>query len=228
MSRIKWSPTEFKLLTPKIANWTQENYHLYNQIYEYVKEINTFDRPKITLEQYTLPAQLISFMLVYLEKDLLNQKIVEFGSGTGRISLPLLKFFSQNLLCIDVDPEAMFNLKRLLNTKKLNAELLISSIEFLETHSWRNSYSVTIMNPPFGTKRRGIDIVFLEKALIFSEKVISIHKSNQESRSLINRISRNYNKSCEILATLEFPIPPLFLFHRKKTHFVGVDIYKIR
>ncbi|MFW9903372.1 MAG: METTL5 family protein [Candidatus Thorarchaeota archaeon] len=227
MSRIKWSPTEFRLLTPKIVNWTQEQYHLYNQIYDYVKEINSFDKAKITLEQYTLPAQLIAFILVCSEKDLINQKIVEFGSGTGRISLPLLKFFSQNLLCIDVDHEAMHNLKRVLNTQKLNAEILISAIEFLETKSWKNTYAITIMNPPFGTKRRGIDMVFLEKALIFSNKVISIHKSNQESRRIINKISRNYNKSCEILATLEFPIPPIFLFHRKRTHFVCVDLYKI-
>jgi putative methylase len=193
-----------------------------------VKEINTFENAKLALEQYTLPAQLIAFILTYLEKDLTNQKIVEFGSGTGRISLPILKFFSQNLLCIDVDPEAMLNLKRLLSVQKLNAELLLSAIEFLETDSWKKSFTVTIMNPPFGTRRRGIDIVFLEKALNFSEKVISIHKSNPESRSLINKISQNYNKSCEILATLEFPIPPIFLFHQKKSHFVCVDIYKIR
>jgi putative methylase len=227
MSRINWSPTEFRLLTPKIVNWTQEKFHLYNQIYDFVKEINTFDKAKITLEQYTLPAQLIAFILTYLEEDLINQKIVEFGSGTGRISLPILKFFSQNLLCIDIDHEAMLNLKRLLNVQSLTAELLISAIEFLETDSWKKSYTVTIMNPPFGTKRRGIDIVFLEKALNFSEKVISIHKSNRESRNLIDKISRNYNKSCEILATLEFPIPPIFSFHRKKSHLVCVDIYRI-
>lgn len=227
MSGKKWSPTEFRLVSPKIINWTQNEFHLYNRTFDFVNTINSFRKGKINLEQYTLPAQLIAFILAYTEKDLMNKKIVEFGSGTGRISLPLLKFFSPNLLCVDVDSEAMYSLKRLLNTQKLNAELLISAIEFLETHSWKNSFEVTIMNPPFGTKRRGIDIVFLEKALIFSKKVISIHKSNRESRKLINRISRSYNKSCEILATLEFPIPPLFVFHRKKSHYVRVDVYRI-
>ena len=227
MTRIKWAPTEFRLLSPKIVSWTQETFNLYNQIFKYVKDIKSFQKGILELEQYTLPAQLIAFILAYTEKDLKNQNIVEFGSGTGRISLPLLKFFSPNVLCIDVDSEAMLNLKRLLKAQKLNAELLISAIEFLDTSSWNNSYEVTIMNPPFGTKRKGIDIVFLKKALIFSKKVITIHKSNQESRRLINRTSSNYNKSCEILATLEFPIPPLFMFHKKKNHYVCVDVYKI-
>lgn len=227
MSGKKWSPTEFRLLFPRTINWTKNEFYLYYQIFEYVNTINSFQKGKIQLEQYTLPSQLIAFLLVYIAKDLMNQRIVEFGSGTGRITLPLLKFLSPYLLCVDIDSEAMHNLKRLLNTQKLNAELLISAIEFLETYPWNDSFEVTIMNPPFGTKRKGIDIVFLEKALTFSNKVISIHKSNRDTRKLIDRISRNYNKSCEILATLEFPIPPLFVFHKKKSHYVCVDIYRI-
>jgi putative methylase len=227
MSGNTWFPTEFRLLFPRTINWTKNELNLYNQIFDYVKTINSFYKGKIRLEQYTLPSQLIAFLLVHIAKDLMNQRIVEFGSGTGRISLPLLKFLSPHLLCVDVDSETMHGLKRLLNTEGLKAELLISAIEFLETYSWKDAFEVTIMNPPFGTKRRGIDIVFLEKALIFSKKVISIHKSNRKSRKLIERISQNHNKSCEILATLEIPIPPLFLFHRKKNHFVCVDVYKI-
>ncbi|UCG90634.1 MAG: methyltransferase [Candidatus Heimdallarchaeota archaeon] len=227
MSGKKWFPTEFRLISPQGINWTRDEFYLYNQILDYVNTINSFHKGKIKLEQYTLPAQLIAFILVYVEKDLKNQKIVEFGSGTGRISLPLLKFFSAHLLCVDVDSETMHGLKKRLKAEKLEAELLLSAIEFLETYSWKDSFKVTIMNPPFGTRRRGIDIVFLEKALIFSKKVISIHKSNQESRKLIDRISRNYNKSCEILMTLEFPILPLYAFHKKKRHYVCVDVYRI-
>ncbi|MFX1285422.1 MAG: METTL5 family protein [Promethearchaeota archaeon] len=227
MSGKKWVPTEFRLLFPKAVNWTHDEFSLYKNIFNYVNTINSFHKGKIQLEQYTLPAQLIAFILVSLEKDLKNQRIVEFGSGTGRISLPLVKFFSTHLLCVDVDSKTIYDLKRLFKEQKLEVELLISAIEFLETYSWKNSYELSIMNPPFGTKRRGIDVVFLEKALVFSKKVISIHKSNQESRKLINRISRSYNKSCEILATLEFPIPPLFRFHKKKSHYVRVDVYRI-
>ncbi len=219
--------SSYRIITPVNFSWSLKQIELYRKIIAFVKQIDSFRSPKVLLEQYSLPAQLIAFILVCVEKDLMNQRIVEFGSGTGRISLPLLKFFSAHLLCVDIDSETMHGLKRLLKSEKLDAELLLSAIEFLETYSWKDSYEVTIMNPPFGTKRRGIDIVFLEKALIFSKKVISIHKSNRESRRLIDRISRNYNKSCEILATLEFPIPPLYVFHKKKSHYVDVDVYRI-
>jgi len=219
--------SSYRIITPVNFSWSLKQIELYRKIIAFVKQIDSFRSPKVLLEQYSLPAQLIAFILVCVEKDLMNQRIVEFGSGTGRISLPLLKFFSAHLLCVDIDSETMHGLKRLLKSEKLDAELLLSAIEFLETYSWKDSYEVTIMNPPFGTKRRGIDIVFLEKALIFSKKVISIHKSNRESRRLIDRISRNYNKSCEILATLEFPIPPLYVFHKKKSHYVYVDVYRI-
>ncbi len=79
----------------------------------------------------------------------------------------------------------------------------------------------------FGTKRRKIDLVFLEQALKYSNTVISIHKSNSRTRKLIKKIGNKYGKEMIIFATVEFSIYPSLKFHRKKEYFVCIDIIRL-
>ncbi len=226
ITHANWPPTEFKLLYPSILNWNQDEYTLFNDIINYGNSIKPFEKGKVELEQYTLPTQLIAFILVCVKDDLNCLNVIELGSGTGRFSLPIAKFFSQYLLCIDIDSDNIFKLQKIIKSQNLKAGLLITPIEFLETNIKTNYFDTVIMNPPFGTKRRGIDMVFLKKALNLSPCIISIHKSNFQTRKLITKISKSYEKKCEIITTVEFYIPPTFHFHRKRRHGVCVDVFR--
>ena len=190
------------------------------------RKIDSFANPKISLEQYSLPNDLIAFLLILTQKDLYHKKVVDFGCGTGRFSLPIKKFFCDRVLGVDSDPTVINQLQATMKSLGMRIDILNSFIEFLEPSNWSSIFETTIMNPPFGTQRRGIDQVFLKKALEFSDTVLSIHKSNQESRKIWKRNASLYSKEMEVLATIDFPLEKTFFFHRDEKRDVKIDLIR--
>jgi putative methylase len=217
----------FNLIFPKKINWTSDQIELYRKIISFVNKLISFRSPKIRLEQYSLPSDMIALILLLVAEDLEGKNVVDLGCGTGRMTLPIQNFFSNRILGVDVDPDAIEILIHLLKKYNLKIDLLISSVEFLESFNWGNKFQTTLMNPPFGTKRRKLDLVFLRQALTFSQTVISIHKSNPKTKKLITRLGKQYGKNLRILATISFPVFPSFHFHHKNKHFVQVDLIRL-
>jgi putative methylase len=217
----------YRLNKPQEIILTKEEIRTYNEITSFVKQIDEFIVPKVHLEQYSLPCDLIALILLLSEKDLMKKNVVDLGCGTGRLTLPVKKFYASTVLGVEIDSKSVKVLTDFIKLYKLDVELLITAIEFLEPDNWKKKYETTIMNPPFGTKRRKIDFIFLEQALKYSNTVISIHKSNSRTRKLIEKLGSENGKEMIIIATVEFPIYPSFKFHRKKEHFVCIDIIRL-
>ncbi len=213
-----------KIKFPRNYSFNNSDYLLYQEIVNFLEEISEFNQPKVKLEQYSLPNEIIAFVLLISKKDLINRNVVDLGCGTGRLSLPIVKFFSKRVLGVDSDVFSTKQMFKAMKKVKLRADILISSVEFIETNNWRKLFLTTVMNPPFGTKRRGIDQVFLKKALLFSDTVISIHKSSKESRRLWKNMATSFNKKLSILATFEFDIKRTFQFHTQDKYSVEVDL----
>lgn len=214
------------ILYKRENKWTNDLLDLYNRINRLVNQLDSFNVQNISLEQYTLPDSLISFILTEISDELKNKTIIELGSGTGRFSIPIGQFFAKNLLCIDINYNLIEDLKLRMNTYNLTIDYLVSSVDFLEFNEKSSEFDIAIMNPPFGTKRRGIDMVFVEKAFSFSKCVISMHKSNLKSKKLINILAKENSFSMEVIATVEFQLPKTAAFHKKNIHKVLIDIYK--
>ncbi|MFX0085475.1 MAG: METTL5 family protein [Candidatus Hodarchaeota archaeon] len=217
----------YRLIVPQKIWLNSRELDLYNEITSFVNKIDGFISPKVHLEQYSLPSDLIALILVLSTKDLIGNNIVDLGCGTGRFTLPIKKFLANNVLGVDIDLNAV---KFIIESQKwtnLELNLLITAIEFLESSKWKKKYHTTITNPPFGTKRRKLDIVFLKQALKYSQTVLSIHKSNSRTRELIKKLGSQYNKELTILATVEFSLPPSLHFHRKRDYFIRVDVIRL-
>jgi putative methylase len=219
--------TSFRIHDSLNFNFSDKDIDLFIEITDFVKKIDTFGNPDISLEQYSLPDDLIAFLLILSKKDLYRKNVVDLGCGTGRFSLPIAKYFSDRVLAVDSDPRAINQLQISMKSLGTRVDILNSFIEFLETNNWSNKFHTTIMNPPFGTQRRGIDQVFLRKALKFSRIVLSIHKSNAESRRIWKRIATLHSKEIEVLATIDFPLERTFFFHRNEKHEVKIDLIRI-
>lgn len=85
-----------------------------------------------------------------------------------------------------------------------------------------------IMNPPFGTKTAGIDMVFLKRAVEIGNVVYSLHKTS--TRAHLEKKAREWNCSFEVLAELKvhdfFPDVisfafPLIGFFFKRERFIN-------
>ncbi len=217
----------FKILSSQELRWTVEKQRKLEQISNFISTIQEFQYPKVILEQYSLPSDLIAFIFISQWKYLENKSIVDLGCGTGRFTLPLRKYITKKVLGVDIDEISVKHMLQVAHKEKLEVDSLVTSIEFLEAFNWSKKFQTCIMNPPFGTKRRKIDFIFLIKAMTFASTIISIHKSNFRTRKRIFQMGGNNNMDVSIVSTVEFSLLPSMIFHHKEKHIVRIDIFRI-
>lgn len=150
-------------------------------------ELRQFSAPKIELEQYsTHPATVARIMHDILTfQELRDKTVCDLGCGTGVWAIACARLGAAHVTGVDVDPDA-------LRIARLNAATMVrgnidfvcadvATGEFLTKKGKEPLFDIVVMNPPFGTKRKGIDMVFLQTALrMAGSTVISIHKTSTQ------------------------------------------------
>ena len=85
-----------------------------------------------------------------------------------------------------------------------------------------------IMNPPFGTRRKGADLEFLRAALRMATRTVySLHKTS--TREHVGRVARRDlgAASAEVLAELRYDLPASYAFHRERSRDIAVDLWRV-
>ena len=86
-------------------------------------------------------------------------------------------------------------------------------------------FDTIIMNPPFGTRVKGVDSVFLEKALSNCRRAVySMHKSS--TRVHMMKVGAACGALGTVVATLRFDIPKMYAFHKHSSVDVEVDLWR--
>jgi predicted RNA methylase len=81
------------------------------------------------------------------------------------------------------------------------------------------------MNPPFGTKIKGIDAVFLNVAFSIAKRsVYSLHKTS--TRAFIVKKAETMGWKAQVVAELRYDLPKSFKFHRKQSKDIEVDFIR--
>jgi len=84
---------------------------------------------------------------------------------------------------------------------------------------------IVVMNPPFGTRNKGIDLIFLQVALkLASNSVYSLHK--RATREYIIKRASTWGVSVQVLAELRFDIPKMYQFHKLDSKDIEVDMIR--
>lgn len=192
-----------------------------------LQQLKPHPSPKPWLEQYTIPADVaveVLFIAGVMHKDIVGKRVVELGCGTGRLALGAMLMGASEVYGVDVDPEAVEVARRnqLQLGLKGNVHWIASNIECL-----RGEFDTAIQNPPFGVRRRGADRAFLKKALELAHVVYSLHKHEAKSIEFIKRMVEREGGRITSLFRLSLRIPWTFEFHRKKSHVVKVDLYRL-
>ncbi|CAK9155157.1 unnamed protein product [Ilex paraguariensis] len=163
--------------------------------------IQQFSNPKIDLEQYPTGPHIASRMLYTAENsfgDVSDKVVADFGCGCGTLGLAAGLLGAQHVIGLDIDDQS-------LEIASINADDLELDMNFVQcdikNFRWRDQIVDTvIMNPPFGTRKKGADMDFLSVALkVASQAVYSLHKTT--TRDHVKRTAlRDYNaSSAEIL-----------------------------
>ncbi|WZY85891.1 hypothetical protein YC2023_032275 [Brassica napus] len=153
-------------------------------------DLQQFSHPKVELEQYPTGPHIASRMLFTAENsygDITDKVVADFGCGCGTLSAAAALLDASCVIGFDIDPQS-------LETATLNAE----ELEVVDT---------VVMNPPFGTRKKGADMEFLSAAMkVASQAVYSLHKTSTRE--------------------LRYDLPKLYKFHKRKEVDIAVDLWR--
>ncbi|XWS72052.1 hypothetical protein CRYUN_Cryun02cG0007700 [Craigia yunnanensis] len=214
------------------------------QLESLLGHLQQFSNPKVELEQYPTGPHIASRLLYTAENsfdDIGNKVVADFGCGCGTLGAAAALLGAEQVIGIDIDSQS-------LEIASMNAEDLELDIDFVQCDinnlGWRDALNIecicyflvtmlgqlvdtVVMNPPFGTRKKGADMDFLFVALkVASQAVYSLHKTS--TRDHVKRAAlRDLNaSSAEVLCELRFDVPQLYKFHKKKEVDIAVDLWR--
>ncbi|PHT73222.1 Methyltransferase-like protein 5 [Capsicum annuum] len=198
------------------------------QLESLLGSLQQFSNPKIELEQYPTGPHIASRMLYTAENSFedVNSKVVaDFGCGCGTLGLAAGLLGAESIIGLDIDAESLEIAYENADELELDMDYIQCDINSL---NWRGQIVETVvMNPPFGTRRKGADMNFLSLAMkVASQAVYSLHKTT--TREHVKRAAlRDYNaRSAEVICELRYDVPQLYIFHKKKEVDIAVDLWR--
>lgn len=181
--------------------------------------------PTPRLEQYTTPANIAAEMLftaAYVYDDVRDKLVADLGCGTGRLGIGAIMLGSSGLVGVDIDPITISVAVE--NARDAGVEERCHWIVG-EISSIRGTFDTVIMNPPFGTRNRHLDVIFLSEAMRLAGFIYSLHKSS--TRRFLTDFIRRRGGEISTLIKMEIDIPRMFSFHERAHRSVAVDLYRI-
>ena len=188
------------------------------------------EKQNIGLEQYELPSERAADLLwgVYMNNELKGKCVADLGSGTGMLGLGALLLGASKVYFVDISESSMEICKK--NHEKIKKEygtvLKFGKSEFIckNVESFDQKADVVLQNPPFGTKEKHADKIFLEKAFSCANAVYSIHKSS--TRNFLEKFSAANKFKITDEKKFLFPLKQTRIYHVKKNY--NVDVVWIR
>ncbi|RLI05195.1 RNA methyltransferase, partial [Candidatus Bathyarchaeota archaeon] len=163
------------------------------------------------------------YMATYTFNDIINKTVCDLGCGSGILSIGSAYLGAEEVVGVDLDKSAVLTAKRNAEEIGVKVDWIVGDIELI-----RGKFDTIIQNPPFGVKKHGADLKFLQKALSLAKVVYSIHKSGIKNRRFIEKtVTKDLGGKITTIVETNLVIPHLFNFHKKPKYKVKVDIYRV-
>ncbi len=182
-------------------------------------------KPKLRWEGYTLDSESaaqMAYIAAHVNDDVQGKTVVDLGCGSGILAIAASLLGAAWVVGVDIDKEAVKTAKMNAAKAGANVDFVVGDIGCIGGH-----FDTTLMNPPFGSWRRGADIKFLEKALQVSDVVYSLHKRSQTVRGYLEEKIPRLKGRIERVYEMEIVISRTYSFHQKRRYPVKVDLYRV-
>jgi len=181
--------------------------------------------PQLAYEAYDLDPSSAAEVLFLAESrfgDVKDRAILDLGCGSGILAIGAALMGAEMVVGIDINLDSV-------EMARANARLSGASVQLVagDIEAVRGPFDVTIMNPPFGTRLRGIDVTFLRKAMSVSVLVYSLHKTGEQNRVFLRNAVEKLGGEVDAIFNMELEIPRTYEFHTKKRYQVEVDLYRV-
>ena len=185
-------------------------------------KLKILETPKLRLEQYPVSAEAAAELLYMagFEHNDLEGRIIDLGTGTGRLAIGAALMSPAHIVGVDVDARALELARENAKTAGVKVKWVQSTIDQLD-----GTYDTVIMNPPYGTRTIHADTRFLDKAFQLAPITYSIHKAS--TRTFLARYVHKSNRRIAETRSMSMKIPHLFSFHARRWKSIEVDLCRI-
>ncbi|KAF9571018.1 Methyltransferase-like protein 5 [Mortierella alpina] len=198
----------------------------------YLQDVAVFTDPKIKLEQYPTTPHLAARMLYTAHTtydDIENKAVGDMGCGCGILSIAAAMLGSSYNVGFDIDPDAIAIAQENCEEFEIDMDFILTDLSATpapatagaESFNSRGPYEMMkgkldtiLMNPPFGTKLKGIDMVFLKKGI------------DTSTRDHILKKAKEWGVECEVVAELRYNLDKSYKFHKKQSLDIAVDFLR--
>ncbi|WP_291767150.1 METTL5 family protein [Caldivirga sp. UBA161] len=163
--------------------------------------------------------------LAYLKGDVAGRRVIDPTCGTGRFSAAAALLGSIQVICSDVDEDAVKDAYRYLSELGLLNVVDLAVMDFTMP-ALVKPLDTVFQNPPFGIwSSRGTDVKLLLASLNLSKVTYSIHKEGTEG--YITKVVKALGKSVEVARGFKLSIPYTYRHHRKPRRVIKVYVIRV-
>eukprot|EP00299_Pterocystis_sp_00344_P011123 c5134_g1_i1.p1 GENE.c5134_g1_i1~~c5134_g1_i1.p1 ORF type:complete len:227 (-),score=43.40 c5134_g1_i1:373-1053(-) len=202
-----------------------------NQLEQHLQGVASFDKPKVQFEQYPTQAHLASRIIYTAAQsfdDIEGKTVLDLGCGCGMLSIASVMMGAEHVIGADIDEDALAIAASNLEEFEMQEIVDLVQVDIGEQDGWlRQGLTVdtVVMNPPFGTRNKGIDSVFVEKAIELAQSAVySLHKTS--TRDHFIRKAEQWGVAVQVVAELKFDVPAIYSFHKKQSKDIEVDLIR--
>ncbi len=178
-----------------------------------LEDIPPHPDPDASLEQYSTPSPIASDILfkAFIDRRIKGKDVADLGCGTGIFALGSAYLGARSVVGVDIDPESV----KIARQKAMEWSLSeITDFKIEDIDDFKTSVDTVLMNPPFGSQKKGADLPFLEKAFEISETVYTLH--NAETVRFLEKFIKERGHSLFWEKRYKFEMDNLFKFHEKE------------
>ena len=202
------------------------------QLESLLEDVEVFEDANYMLEQYPTTPRHAANMVWLMEEnygDVEGKVVLDLGCGCGILSIASVMMGSGKTIGVDIDESALEVARRNLDEFEMDdvVDLVHCDVsDGLQGLFLPGMVDTVVMNPPFGTRVKGIDMVFLRQGVeIASTAVYSLHKTS--TREHIAKKAKQWGCTGTVIGQLRFPLANVYKFHRKKEVDVDVDLWRL-
>lgn len=186
-------------------------------------------KPLPNLEQHRTPGWIAADIVWTARQSgmLLNKRILDLGSGVGIFCIASLLAGASECISIEIDPDSIEVQRRNLAMYELqdDAHVILGDAKHLPLRE--SICDLALMNPPFGTVKKGDDVAFLYSAVSACRAALSLHLSSEKTREFIYREMEKIGKKSKVLKTYKMELKQIFEYHRSRIKRISVDLYLV-
>jgi len=178
-------------------------------------------------EQYSTDPEIAGEILwfAYMQGDIKGKIIADFGCGPGIFGIGAALLLAKQVFFVDKDSNAIKICMK--NIGLISDKLNKPSFKIIESDidNFSQKVDVVLQNPPFGTKIKHHDRIFLKKAFEISDVVYSLHKIT--SNNFIEAFSKDSGFKLTHILPFKMNLKRSYDFHKKPKYAIDIACYRI-